>query len=135
MPGGPTISTPLGPTAPARVAFRMLEEVDHLRYLSLGVFVAGHIGEAGLGFLLVIDLGTGPANAHEPPGGTQGPLRCTANQHEETDEEREGKDVHDDVAETLTPPELGLVAVTSTLCSESRAASASCGGTVGICDE
>ncbi len=35
----------------------------------------------------------------------------------------------------LIPPELELVAATSTLCAESRAASRSCGGTVGICDE
>src|SRR5580700_3138276 len=59
VPGGPAISTPRGPRAPARVA----QVVDDLADLGLDLGIAGHIGEPGSGALGVDDprLGLGQA--------------------------------------------------------------------------
>ena len=65
VPGGPTISTPRGATAPAaRVALRVLQEVDDLVDLALGALVAGDVGEAGRRSLLVVDLRLRRADPH-----------------------------------------------------------------------
>ena len=68
MPGGPTMSTPRGPIGPGLgVALGMAQEVDHLGHLTLGPLVAGDVGESGRGLVLVVDLGLGPPDAHDPP--------------------------------------------------------------------
>ena len=66
VPGGPTISTPRGTTAPGpRVALGVAQEVDDLADLRLGAVVTGDVGEAGRRPLLVEDLGRGPADAED----------------------------------------------------------------------
>ena len=46
VPGGPTSSTPLGMRAPERdELLRVLEELDDLGQLLLGLLHAGHVGE------------------------------------------------------------------------------------------
>ena len=72
------------------VALGMTQEVDHLGDLTLGPFVAGDVGEAGGGPVLVVDLGLGPADAHDPPGQL---LRAPPpDPDEEGDEQQEGEE-------------------------------------------
>ena len=66
VPGGPTMSTPRGTTAPAlRVALGVAQEVDDLADLRLRAVVAGDVGERGRGPLLVEHLGPRPADAED----------------------------------------------------------------------
>ena len=82
------MSTPSGPDGPGLgVALGVLQEVDDLDHLALGPLVAGDVGEAGRGPSLVVDLGLGSADAHDParqlsPGAAPHP-------HEDPDEEQE----------------------------------------------
>ena len=48
------------------VALGVAQEVDDLGHLPLGPLVAGDVGEPGRGPVLVVDLGLGPSDAHDP---------------------------------------------------------------------
>ena len=68
----------------------MAQEVDDFGDLSLGALVAGDVGEAGGGLLLVVDLGLGSTDAHDPPGQLLG--ISPPDPDEEGDEEQQGKE-------------------------------------------
>src|SRR5205814_316121 len=53
------------PGAEAAVLLRLLQELDHLLQLGLGLVDAGHVGERHPGLVLDIDLGAALADAHE----------------------------------------------------------------------
>ena len=72
------------------VALGMAEEVDDLGHLPLGPLVAGDVGEAGGGLVLVVDLGLGSADAHDAAG--QLLLTPSADPDEEGDEQEEGQE-------------------------------------------
>ena len=67
VPGGPTSSTPFGGRPPSRpYRDRVLQEIDDLDQLVLGLVDAGDIGEGDLGLLLDIDPGAALADLHQP---------------------------------------------------------------------
>ena len=68
----------------------MAQEVDDLGHLSLGSLVAGDVGEAGRGLLLVVDLGLGSPEAHDPPGQLLGVP--PPDPDEEGDKEQQGEE-------------------------------------------
>ena len=81
VPGGPTSSTPRGMRAPRRVELlRVLQELDHLGQLLLGLVHAGHVVEGHDGLVAEEHARAALAEAH---GLVIGALRLA---HHEEDE-------------------------------------------------
>ena len=76
--------------AGATVAVGVLQEVDDLRDLLLGALVARDVAEARRRPFLVVELGLGAAEAHDPP--SERLLAAPADPDEEPDEEQERKE-------------------------------------------
>ena len=65
VPGGPTKQNPLGDLRPqGLVAAGILEEIDHLLQLVLGLVAAGHVGEGHAGVLVGHQPRLAPPEAH-----------------------------------------------------------------------
>ena len=79
------------PGAQQAVLLGVLEEIDDLDQLRLGLVDAGHVGETRLGLLLDIDLGPGAADRHQA---AEALLFREAPEHEGPDGE-EDQDRHD----------------------------------------
>ena len=65
----------------------MLEEVDDFAHFAFCVLVAGDVGEARGGLLLVVDLGLRAAESHDPAGELA--AGAATQPHEDPDEEQE----------------------------------------------
>ncbi len=88
LPGGPDHEDASGTDgAGALVAGRVLQEVDDLAHLPLGALVAGDVGKARGGSLLVVDLGLGAPDTHDAAG--ELPAGAPGDPHEDPDEEQQ----------------------------------------------
>ena len=100
VPGGPTSRTPFGHArAEPAVALRILEEVDDLVQLLLGLVDAGDVVEGDLGVGLDVDLGLALADREEPAA--QSPLFAHAPHEIDPDGEEDERrhDPRQDVAQ------------------------------------
>jgi hypothetical protein len=95
--GGADHEHPLGPDGPGPpVPLRVFQEVDHLGDLPLDPFVAGHIGEGGVGAFRVEHPGARPTDAADPAHPGQLPAGRAARPQEEPQDDGQREQVEQD---------------------------------------
>ena len=87
VPGGPTSSTPFGMRPPMLVYFfGVLQELDDLPQLLLGLVHAGDVAEAHLDVVVGVDLGAAARERHHAAFGAAHPPEEEAPERDEEDE-------------------------------------------------
>ena len=99
VPGGPTRSTPRGMRAPERVELlRVLQELDDLLELRLGLVDAGHVGERDDGLVAEEHAGPALAEAHRL---VVGPLGLPHHEEDEAADQEDRQQRADQEADPL----------------------------------